>query len=48
MENPELEETKEFMHKLNNVSGPFLEKAFFRDKFRNKLVSPIGSLCLSH
>nr|CAD2149279.1 unnamed protein product [Meloidogyne enterolobii] len=38
MENPNLEETKQFIYALNNQSRPFLEKSFFREKFRKKMM----------
>uniref|UniRef100_A0A1I8BCK8 Peptidase_S9_N domain-containing protein n=1 Tax=Meloidogyne hapla TaxID=6305 RepID=A0A1I8BCK8_MELHA len=38
MENPNLEETKQFVYALNNQSRPFLDKSFFRDKFRKKFT----------
>ncbi|KAI3418202.1 hypothetical protein GPALN_010419 [Globodera pallida] len=37
MENPDRAETKQFVTELNDLSRPFLEKAFFRSQFRKKL-----------
>uniref|UniRef100_A0A183CA04 Prolyl endopeptidase n=1 Tax=Globodera pallida TaxID=36090 RepID=A0A183CA04_GLOPA len=37
MENPDRAETKQFVTELNDLSRPFLEKAFFRSQFRKKM-----------
>ncbi|KAL3073488.1 hypothetical protein niasHT_038626 [Heterodera trifolii] len=37
MEDPDRPETKQFVAEMNDLSRPFLEKAFFRAQFRNKM-----------
>lgn len=39
MEKPNSLETKTYIEELNNLSQPFLEKAFFRKKFQDKYAS---------
>ena len=38
LEDPDSQETKEFVEKQNEISSPYLEKCEFKEKFKERLV----------
>jgi prolyl oligopeptidase len=47
LEDPDANETKEFVEKQNEISLPYLEKCEFKEKFRKRLVGVLKLIVLS-